>query len=260
MPRISANLSMLFNEVALPERFRAASKHGFSAVEIQFPYSHRPALLRECLREHDLRLILFNVAADDLLQGGEGLASVPEKRDRFREALDLALEYARLLRPQVINILPGRCLDPARLPEYRQTFIENLRDALHVFHPLGIKTVFEAINDRDMPGFIIHSGQQMLEVLQQVAHPGLYLQYDIYHMRMMHEDLADFITEHAGSIGHIQFADVPGRGQPGSGDIDFPGLFASIAASGYDGWLGAEYTPVGTTAESLGWFKAASCP
>ena len=257
MLRFTANLSMLFTEVELPERFRAAREHGFNAVEIQFPYAHSATLLQECLQENELQLVLFNVAADDLLQGGEGLAAVPEKRGRFREALAEALDYARLLRPQVINVLPGRCLDPRRLPEYQQTFLDNLCDALDAFHPLGIKTVFEAINVWDMPGFIIHSGRQMLEVHAEIGHPGLYLQYDIYHMRRMNEDVSAFISEHAGKIGHIQFADVPGRGRPGTGKIDFPRLFADISVSGYAGWLGAEYIPRGNTADSLTWFKTA---
>lgn len=255
--RFSANLSMLFTEVALPERFRLAREYGFSAVEIQFPYSHDAALLQDCLRENHLQLVLFNVDADDLLQGGEGLAAVPEKRGRFKAAVAQALDYAQLLRPQVINVLPGRCLDSRRLPEYRQTFLENLSYALDAFHPLGIKTVFEAINDRDMPGFIIHTGRQMLDVLAEIGHPGLQMQYDIYHMRRMDEDVSAFITEHAAGIGHIQFADVPGRGQPGTGSIDFPGLFAAIAASGYSGWLGAEYIPKGCTTNSLAWLETA---
>ena len=130
--------------------------------------------------------------------------------------------------------------------------------AAETFAPLGVKTVFEAINTLDMPGFIVHNGRQMLNLLEELKHPGLYMQYDIYHMHKMSEPVADFIAEHADKIGHIQFADDPGRGQPGTGDIDFKSVFGAIEQSGYQGWVGAEYKPTGTTVQSLQWFQTAT--
>ncbi len=253
MLNFTANLSLLFTEVALIDRFKAAKQAGFHAVEIQFPYDLSATTIKNKLTEYDLKLILFNVDAADLLQGGEGLSSVPEKRDQFKQAVALSVEYAKLLKPEVINVLPGRCLDNSRLKHYLETFKENLCYAEEAFSPLGIKTVFEAINTLDMPGFIIHSGAQMLEVLDQINRPGLFMQYDIYHMHMMGENSETFIAEHAGKIGHIQFADCPGRGQPGTGRIDFERIFSAVEGSAYSGWVGAEYKPVGTTTESLDW-------
>lgn len=256
MLHFTANLSLLFTEVELPERFKAARQSGFEAVEIQFPYALPAAEIAALLQENRLKLVLFNVDADDLLQGGEGLAAVPEKRRRFQEALWQAAQYAAIFRPEAVNILPGRCLDSNRSGAYLQTFKENLRLAVQTFAPLGIKTVFEAINTVDMPGFIVHSGAQMLAILEQLSHPpGLLMQYDIYHMHRMGENAAAFITRHAENIGHIQFADCPGRGQPGTGGIDFAGLFEVIAQSAYSGWVGAEYLPAGTTQASLGWMR-----
>ncbi|MGR8935460.1 MAG: hydroxypyruvate isomerase family protein [Gammaproteobacteria bacterium] len=258
MLRFTANLSLLFTEVALPERFRAARQSGFDAVEIQFPYTLSAAESAASLQENRLKLVLFNVDADDLLQGGEGLAAVPEKRLQFREALQQAVAYAAILRPEAVNILPGRCLDNNRYDAYRRTFKDNLRLAVETFSPLGIKTVFEAINTYDMPGFIVHSGAHMLAILDELSHPpGLLMQYDVYHMRRMGEDVEQFIIRHGHQIGHIQFADCPGRRQPGTGSIDFAGLFESIARSAYSGWVGAEYRPAGTTQTSLGWLHQA---
>ncbi|MFA6163191.1 MAG: TIM barrel protein [Methylobacter sp.] len=254
MLKFTANLSLLFTEVELIDRFKAARQHGFDAVEIQFPYSLSAQTLRATLDEQQLKLVLFNVDAADLLQGGEGLACVPEKRSQFRQAVTQTVEYAERLKPEVINVLPGRCLDENRLPEYMETFKENLCFAAEAFSPLGIKTVFEAVNTYDMPGFIIHSGSQMLDILNQLKHPDLFMQYDIYHMQMMGEKPEEFIAEYADQIGHIQFADCPGRGQPGTGQIDFERVFSAIEKSAYAGWVGAEYKPVGTTADSLGWF------
>ena len=255
MLRFSANLSLLFTELPLAERFQAARQQGFKAVEIQFPYTLPASQIRDLLDQQDLQLVLFNVAADTLLQGGEGLAAVPEKRDQFKAAVAQTLAYAELLRPDAINVLPGRCLDVSRIKQYRATLRDNLRHAGEVFASLGISTVFEAVNSYDMPGFIIDSSRQMLDVLMEVDHPGLRLQYDIYHMSRMGEDCAEFLRRHLDKIGHIQFADCPGRGQPGSGAIDFESLFEIIAAPNYQGWVGAEYRPTGTTEASLGWLK-----
>lgn len=256
MPRFSANLSLLFTELPLLERFEAAKRHGFNAVEIQFPYSLPAERIRAVLDDHDLKLVLFNVDADTLLQGGEGLAAVPEKQAQFREAVEQAVDYASILGPEFVNVLPGRCLNGERRDEYLATFLDNLRHAADRFAAIGVTTVFEAVNSHDMPGFIVDSSAAMLSILEQLAHPKLCLQYDIYHMSRMGEDCAAFLSAHADKIGHIQFADCPGRGQPGSGEVDFPGLFALIDQSGYQGWLGAEYKPLSTTADSLGWLSA----
>ncbi|MGZ8919188.1 MAG: TIM barrel protein, partial [Methylobacter sp.] len=114
MLKFTANLSMLFTEVELINRFKAAKQNGFDAVEIQFPYSLSAEALKNILEEQQLKLVLFNVDADDLLHGGEGLACVPEKRDQFRQAVAQTLEYAKLLKPEVINVLPGRCYNENR--------------------------------------------------------------------------------------------------------------------------------------------------
>jgi len=253
MLNFTANLSLLFTEAALIDRFKAAKQAGFNAVEIQFPYELNPAAIKDKLDEYGLKLVLFNVDAADLLQGGEGLACVPEKRDQFRQAVAQTIDYAERLKPEVINVLPGRCLNNSRLQHYQETFKENLCFAVDAFSPLGVKTVFEAVNSHDMPGFIIDSGAQMLSMLDQLNRPALFMQYDIYHMQMMGEQAETFIAEQAGKIGHIQFADCPGRGQPGTGRIDFARLFSVIEKSGYSGWVGAEYKPLGSTTESLDW-------
>ncbi len=255
MLRFSANLSLLFTEVPLQQRFQAAKEQGFDAVEIQFPYNLSAEFIRQELGKQQLKLVLFNVDADDLLQGGEGLAAAPEKQQQFKEAIANTVAYAKILKPDVINVLPGRCFNKARLVTYQQTFKKNLCYAIATFSPLGIKTVFEAINTIDMPDFIIHSSEQMLALMNEINHPDLLIQYDIYHMQMMQEDPASFIQQHTDHIGHIQFADCPGRHQPGTGTIDYKKLFSIIKASPYKGWVGAEYKPLNNTQASLNWLK-----
>jgi hydroxypyruvate isomerase len=245
----------LFTEVPLEQRFALAKQAGFKAVEIQFPYLLAAERIQQLLIKQQLKLVLFNVDADDLLQGGEGLACVPEKQKQFKQAVAQTVEYAQILKPEAINVLPGRCFDSTQQEIYLTTFKENIQFALEAFSPLGIKTVFEAINTIDMPNFIIHSGAQMLEVLQTFNHPNLFMQYDIYHAQRMDENCIEFINQQADKIGHIQFADCPGRAQPGTGNIDFTQLFKVIDKSSYQGWLGAEYKPVGDTQNSLTWYQ-----
>ncbi len=253
MLKFTANISMLFTEVDLVDRFEMAKKAGFDAVEIQFPYSLSAQKIKALLDENQLNLVLFNIDADDLLLCGEGLASVPEKKAQFRLAVAQALEYAQLIKPEVINVLPGRCYDSTREQEYLSVFKENLAFATENFAPLGIKTVFEAINTKDMPGFIINNGQDMLDILEDLSLCNLFMQYDIYHMTMMGENVLDFISRYGDLIGHIQFADCPGRGQPGTGEINFAEVFSAIEMSAYSGWVGAEYKPVGKTINSVAW-------
>ncbi len=255
MLKFSANLSLLFNEVPLLERIRLAREHQFNGVEIQFPYSVPARELHAELKKTALPLVLFNVWADDLLQGGEGLACVPNKQAAFKKAVALAYDYAEILHPECINILPGRCINTALHAEYWHTFLHNLDYAAQQFAPLGIKTVFEGLNTLDMPGALIHRGEQMLTVFNTVNNPHIFLQYDCYHAQKMHEDPCAFIRCHAHKIGHIQIADCPGRGQPGTGSLDFRALFAAIEQSTYTGWIGAEYNPVGSTHESLAWYR-----
>ncbi|MCK5121045.1 MAG: TIM barrel protein [Methylococcales bacterium] len=253
MPKFTANLSLLFTELDLIDRFKAAKQAGFDTVEIQFPYTLPAQQIKQVLSDNQLKLVLFNIDANDLLQGGEGLAAVPEKQTLFLAALQQCKTYAEILQPEAINVLPGRCIDKSRTADYLTTFTENLSLALDTFSPMGIKTVFEAINTVDMPDFIIHSSQQMLNIVNHFNHPLLLMQYDIYHMQMMNQQMIPFIKQYADKIGHIQFADVPGRGQPGTGVIDFKKLFTAIDQSDYDGWVGAEYRPVGEPGLSLGW-------
>jgi hydroxypyruvate isomerase len=254
MPRFSANLSLLFTELPLLERFRAARECGFQGVEIQFPYDTPAANIKAQIDLTGLELVLFNVPAGDLMNGGEGLAAVSSKHHDFIDAVNKSVEYADILRPKLINILPGCCYKTNRLDQYMETFKSNLDHAADVFFENGIKTVFEAVNTKDMPGFLIHNSEQMIQVLEDLNHSNIYLQYDIYHMQTMGENHLAFFQRYAEKVGHIQFADAPGRHQPGTGKIDFVSLFNAIDASGYQGWLGAEYRPSVPTRDSLDWF------
>lgn len=253
---ICANLSLLFTELPLLERVRAAAEAGFAGVEIQFPYEVPAAALQAQLQSNGMPLVLFNLPAGDLMQGGAGLAAVPGREAQFAAGLRQALEYAEVLRPQKINVLAGRLAEGVEREQALALLAEHLRQTAEAFAGRGVAVLMEAINLHDMPGFLLNTPQHLLDMLARVGHPNLAAQLDFYHMARMGLDLADCVRQLQGHIGHVQFADAPGRGEPGSGELDFEPALAALRAQGYAGWLGAEYRPVGATSAGLGWLLA----
>lgn len=253
--KLGVNISFLFTEVPLLERFEMAGEAGFTGVEMGFPYGVTPGDIARARQASGLRMVVINAPAGDLMEGGEGLAAVPERQSAFREAVEECLRYAEALDVEKVNILPGRCLDPAERGGYLDTLHTNLDYIADKLAAAGVKTVFEALNTRLFPGALIHSTRQMLEVMEAVDHPNLAMEYDMYHMAVMGEDLASDLTKYAGRMGHVQFADHPGRGQPGTGEMDIFGLLERVQKAGYGGWIGAEYHPRGSTMASLDWMQ-----
>lgn len=252
--KLAANLSMLFSELPLIERPRAAAEAGFAAVEIQFPYELPAQELEAALRDAGVSLLLINLPAGDLMAGGPGLAGVPARQAAFEAALAEALDYARVVRPLCVNVLPGRLAEGVSREAALTCLAGNLRRTAEAFAPLGIRVLAEAINPLDMPGFLINTPEDLLALLAAVGHPGVAAQLDLYHMARQGLDLPECIAALAGRIGHVQFADCPGRGAPGTGTLDFAAARAALQAAGYDGWLAAEYRPgEGGTAASLAW-------
>ncbi|MFI8479585.1 hydroxypyruvate isomerase family protein [Pseudomonas sp. NPDC078700] len=252
--KISANLSMLFTELPMVERVVAASAAGFDGVEIQFPYEVPAIRMKEALEAAGLPLRLINLPAGDLMTGGWGLAAVPARQAEFDQALDDALSYAAMVRPVLVNVLPGRLADGVTRECALQTLVANLRKTADAFALLGIAVVCEAVNTTDMPGFLINSSEQLDELLGMVNHANCSAQFDFYHMAMQGEEISAGLERLKGRVGHAQFADCPGRGAPGSGSLDFVNALKALKSSGYSGWIGAEYKPgeQGTLA-SLGW-------
>lgn len=253
MTKLAVNLSMIFTEVPLLERFALARAHGFKHVEIQFPYELSIAQLQDQLQCHDLDLCLINVPAGDLMQGGHGLAGIPGQEIEFRHALEQAIQYATALHVPSVNILAGKQpLDCDLLP-CLNTLASNLKIACSMLSEYQIQPVFEMINGKDMPRFLIQNVAQAQEMLEAVQHPALKMQYDCYHMAMMGEDVLDTLKENITWIGHIQFADCPGRHQPNTASVPYSEIFQWLKNSQYDGYLGAEYKPLGTSGESFEW-------
>ncbi|MDY0011718.1 MAG: hydroxypyruvate isomerase [Rhodocyclaceae bacterium] len=253
MPRFSANLSMLFAERPFLARFGAAARAGFQAVECQFPYAFPPDEVAAALAASGLPLVLHNLPAGDWAAGERGIACHPERIAEFRQGVEQALEYARVLDCPRLNCLAG--IAPAGVaPEAaRATLIHNLRFAARALAQEGRQLLVEPINTFDIPGFLLHHSHDAETLLDQVGEPNLLIQYDIYHAQRMEGELAATLARLLPRIGHIQLADNPGRHEPGSGEINFPWLLRHLDRLGYPGWVGCEYLPLASTEAGLGW-------
>lgn len=253
MIKLAVNLSMIFTEVPLIERFALAHAQGFNHVEIQFPYELTIGQIQNQLSTHQLNLCLINVPAGDLMQGGHGLAGIPGQEIEFRHAVEQAIQYATALNVPRVNILAGKQpLDCDLLP-CLNTLASNLKMACSMLLEHQIEPVFEMINGTDMPRFLIQNVAQAQEMLEAVHHPALKMQYDCYHMAMMGEDVLETLQENIASIGHIQFADCPGRHQPNTGSIQYHDIFQRLKHSQYQGYVAAEYKPSGHSNDSFDW-------
>jgi hydroxypyruvate isomerase len=253
--RLAANLSLMFTEVPLLERFMAAKKAGFKTVEIQFPYAESIEDLAKAKTESGVDVCLINVPAADLMEGGEGLACVPGKQEEFERAIQLCHQYAKALDVKLVNVLPGRCLDSSKRTEYLETLKDNLTKAATVFSRHNILVTFEAVNTKDMPGFLIYNSEQMHDIVAELDHSNLKMQFDIYHMQIMEGHVDETIKKYGDLIGHIQFADTPNRGEPSSGNLNFYNIFEDIHFSHYHGYVSAEYKPTKKTEDTLQWMQ-----
>ncbi|WP_253444929.1 hydroxypyruvate isomerase [Halomonas sp. Y3] len=256
MPKFAANLSMLFTEVEFLDRFEAAAKAGFKGVEYLFPYDYPAEELRRRLDANGLTQVLFNLPAGDWAAGERGIACHPDRVEEFREGVERAIAYARVLGNTQVNCLAGIQPEGVSDDQARATLVENLRFAADKLAAAGILLVAEPINTRDIPGFFLNRTEQALALFDEVGSDNLKLQYDIYHMQIMEGDLAPTMERHLARIAHVQIADTPGRHEPGSGEIHYPFLFAHLDRLGYEGWVSAEYKPAGRTEEGLGWLDA----
>ncbi len=257
MPKFAANLTLLFNEVDFPERFAAAAAAGFDAVEYLFPYAYPHAQLAEELQRNRLKQVLHNLPAGDWAAGERGIACLPDRVGEFQDSVGLAIEYAQALGCKRLNCLAG--IAPIGMDEELlfDTFVTNLRFAADELANAGIRLLIEPINRRDIPDFYLSRSELAMHIISTVGSDNLFLQYDIYHAQRSEGELMSTIARCLPHIGHMQLADNPGRHEPGTGEINYPFLFAHIDRLGYDGWIGCEYIPTTTTTAGLGWLATA---
>ena len=249
----AANLSMLFTDTPLIDRFARAKAAGFRAVEVQFLGDTPVDRVRDELDRQGLELVLLNFDVGDFKGGDRGFLNDPAKADRLRRALDEGLETARRLRVRRMNAMAGNLVPGVPEAVQRETIAESLRKAAPAAASAGVTILVEALNRFDNPRYTLTTSAAALEVMRRVNQPNVRLPYDTFHLQRMEGNLTETVTKNLEWIGHVQVADVPGRHEPGTGEINFPFFFRSLARAGYSGAVGLEYVPSGPTEATLGW-------
>jgi hydroxypyruvate isomerase len=264
MPRFAANLSMLYNEHDFLDRFAAAAKDGFKAVEYLFPYAFDAQELKQRLSDHGLQQVLFNAPPGDWEAGERGLACLPGREREFQNGFHTALAYADTLNCPRIHVMAGLQPQDADLVNIQQTYIHNIAWAAAEAQKSGRDVLIEPINTRDIPGFFLNYQHQAHDMVQHIGAANVKVQMDLYHCQIMEGDLTTKIRHFlpTGRVGHFQIAGVPMRHEPDLGELNHPYLFDVIdevsAACGWDGWIGCEYRPArgpvaNGTRDGLGW-------
>jgi 2-dehydrotetronate isomerase len=266
MPRFAANLSMLYPELDFLDRFEAAARDGFRAVEYLFPYAYEAKELAARLKAHGLQQVLFNAPPGNWDGGERGMACLPGREAEFRAAISKAMEYASALACPRVHVMAGLAPAGADRARLRATYIDNLRYAAAEAAKQNVDVLIEPINTRDIPGFFLNRQDDAHAIVREVGAPNLKVQFDLYHCQIVEGDVAMKIREYlpTGRVGHFQIAGVPQRHEPDVGEVNYPYLFDVIdevsAACGWDGWIGCEYRPArgavagGTSAGLQSWF------
>lgn len=244
-----ANISFLWKDLSLPNRIRAAAAAGFEAVEILFPYDDPVPDIQTALSQTGVKLALINCPPPNYTGGARGFAAVPEAKDRFRSDFRRALRYAQALGAGHLHVMSGVAEGDAG----EAVLIENLSWACD-FAPDQSLTI-EPINQHDMPGYFLSDFDLAARVIGAVGAPNLGLQFDAYHAHRITGDVAGTWAAHRELVRHVQFADHPGRHEPGTGEIDLTGFFDRLEADGFTGWVSAEYAPVGEVEAGLEWMR-----
>ena len=254
MPRFAANISMMFNELPFLDRFAAARAAGFQAVEFLFPYEHPAAEIAVRLKDHGLQQVLFNAPPGDWAGGERGTASLPGRRQEFRDGIMRALDYAGALGCPRLHVMAGMMPPGVAQGTLAGTYAINLAWAAERAIAQGVTCVIEPINQRDMPGYALTGTANAVAVIEAVGRDRLGLQFDLYHTQITEGDLVPRARALLPWIAHMQVADTPGRNEPGTGEVNWPFVFGEIDKMGFEGWIGCEYRPKGETVAGLGWF------
>ena len=249
MPTLAANISLLFPNLAFPDRIAAAAAAGFRAVECQFPYEWPVADLRARLDAAGVDMVLLNTPPGDFKAGDRGLAAVPGREADFRAALEAAMAYAEGLRCPQVHVMAGI----AQGKEAAACYVANLQWAADRLASAGMTACIEPLNQRDFPGYFLAGSRHSEQVIESVGRPNLRLQFDTYHLQIIEGDLTTTVRRLLPLIGHIQIASVPDRDEPDRGEVDHVNFLAELDRLKWQGWVGAEYRPSGDTVAGLGW-------
>jgi hydroxypyruvate isomerase len=254
--RLAANLKWMFTEVPFAERFAAAAEAGFTAVEFASPYELAPTEVRRLLDDAGLAQILINTPAGAPgSRTASGSAVVPGARQEFRDGVLRALEYAAVLDARVVHVMAGVKPAEADAESAFATYVSNISWATEQARGTGVRLALEAINKRDQPGYGLASMETAAAVAEAVDPDVVGVLFDVYHAQVDRGNIIERFEQLHPLVAHVQIADNPGRGEPGTGEIAYERVIDRIAQSGYAGWIGCEYAPVAGTREGLSWIE-----
>jgi len=253
MPKFAANLSTMFPELEAPERFRAASRAGFKAVEFLRPYDWPKEEVRGWLDDNELTFLLLNTLGRNVATEDPGASIIPGREVEFCEIFALALEYVMALGGSMIHVTAGTVPDDLSVNACEQTFIANLKASASRAEKAGVTLMLEPLNTQTVPRYLHTDTAQTRRIIEAVGAPNVKLQYDFFHMQIMQGNHAETLAENLDIIEHIQFSCVPGRHEPQHGELNFTFLFEYLDEIGYDGWVAGEYNPKGDSWDGLSW-------
>ncbi len=254
--QLSASVSFMFREAPLVERFAEARAAGFAGVEIQRLAEGNIDEMARAARDAQVHVALINVGSGDYVAGGVGLSGVPGREQLFRESLEQALDAAATLGAHHVHLGPSRIPDGVSRDACLRVYQDNVRLALCLSRATGTSFLIEAMNRVEAPTALFSDVNEAADVVRGIANQRVGLQFDIYHVAMTGDDPVEAFARVQAIARHVQFADVPGRHEPGTGRLDLPAILRTIARGGYRGWFGAEYHPSRSTRESLAWMAA----
>ena len=258
MLNFDANVSLLWRDIPFVERFQKAKDAGFNTVEFLWPHGEDLDAIAATIQRLNLRVALHNMDGGNMAKGERGYANDPARRDEWRRLFETALALAGRVHCSRMNCLPGNTLTHVSPEAQLAQIVENFQWALPQAARQGVTLLIEPLNTFDSPNYPYGHTADGLALIHRLNSPAVGLQYDVYHMTRMEGNVPQTIRAHAGEISHIQIADDPGRHEPGTGRIDWREVFGAIESSGYNGYIGLEYVPAGTTEESLAWLPAGS--
>ncbi|MGJ4997502.1 2-oxo-tetronate isomerase [Bradyrhizobium sp. HKCCYLS3077] len=254
MPRFAANLSMMFTEHPFLDRFAAAAKAGFTAVEFLFPYDHPVEEVGKRLHGNGLTQALFNLPPGNWDAGEKGFAALPQRFDDLKASLETALPYAEATGVKRLHMMAG--IADRHDAKAVEAYYKSVAWAAEFFAPHGLDVVIEPINPRNVPGYFLNDFGFARDLIRELKIPNLKLQFDIYHCQIIHGDVTMRLREMMDITGHIQIASIPSRNEPDGEELNYPFLFGELDRLGYAGFVGCEYNPRGRTEDGLGWFEA----
>ncbi len=265
MPKFSANLSILFTEHAFLDRFEAASRAGFKATEFWFPYDWPVEDIASRLDRYSLKCLAINTPPGDMALGEWGVGIFPSRKQEFEAGVRLAINYAVALHCEAIHVMAGivpsagNCSANGRGglddEDFSSTYVRNIAYACRLAKAARLAVLIEPLNPFDRPGYYLQTMAQAHDIVASIGESNLLIMMDLYHVQMTEGNVTEKLRRYLPQIGHIQIADVPGRHEPGTGELNYDFILREIDRLQYGGWVGCEYGPLETSASSLGWAK-----